>query len=447
MNFILNNLKKNNYYLPISLGLTLSGIPFCLRPGIGRMYQKQERNIKRYNTYDLEQKRKYIFDCFYNVFSHAYKNILFYRDLYKSNGLNVDDINCFEDIKRVPIIRKRDLLDIPLEDRSFSVPNRLLVNTGGSSGKTLSFYMDPIRYGNEWAHIHSMWSIYGYKPSKLKINFGGTSNLKGGVQYDFARNALKFNIYADPYQASKELIQICKKHKVEYLHGYPSAISNFSLHCERNEPELVTILRSSLKAAFLSSEFPSPNYRNNIERVFDIPTQAFYGHTETCVMAVEKVKDSYNVFQTYGYAEAEPLDENIFELIGTSYFNFASPLIRYNTEDTINSINISDGILEFFKIETGRKGEFILDNEGKQIPLTGLVFGRHHELFNVCDHVQISQKNKGKAIIYCVSSSVIPEEELKDQFDSSSLKIDFTFKRIDKPIQSKSGKINLLVKE
>jgi|SRR5690554_6930956 len=439
---ILSLLKKSNSELPIWLGFELSKIPFKYRPGLGKLYQEQNENIKQFNALSIDQKQKRIYNRFYKVFEHAYTKIPFYSELYKKAGIKLEDINCFDKIKDIPIISKQDLIDTPLEERSYPIKGRFKVNTGGSSGKPLSFFMDPLRFGNEWAHIHNMWAQLGYTPQKLKLSFDGRSTVNDYIQYDLIRHSLRFDIYSDKTKNCQKLLSICRKYDVEFLHGYPSAISEFAIHCALYEPELLKRLKSTLKGAFLSSEYPSPHYRDTIEEIFNIPTQSFYGHTETCVMAVEEERFKYKVFQTYGYAESIEMGDTT-DLVGTSFFNFASPLIRYNTEDSIKVIDINNGVLNTFEIKEGRKGEFILDKNNVKISLTGLLFGRHHKLFDVSDHIQVSQTKQGLAKILYVSDK--NHQDFDSLFDSSNVQIDFSFERISKPILTKSGKINLLV--
>ncbi len=444
MKLILNYLKKNRLPVPIGLGLLMSKIPYGKRPGLGILYSQQQNAIDQYKSFSEQNKQKYIYEKFFRIFSHAYLNIKFYRDLYDKAKINPDIIKSYSDIEKVPVISKKDLLEYDLKDRSFPLKNALLVNTGGSSGKTLSFYMDPERYGNEWAHIHNMWSKYNFKPSDLKITFDGRAkNNNNKIVYDFARNSLLYNIYGDPLQLSKELIKVTNRHSIRYLHGYPSAMYEFALFCETNE-ELLHLLRKTLVAAFLSSEFPSPHYRNKIEEVFGIPTQSFYGHTETCVLAVEADKYIYDTYQTYGFAEAIRID-NKHHLVGTSYFNFASPLIRYDTEDIIEPLNPAETILSQFKIVEGRLGEFVIDKNGKKIPLTGLIYGRHHKLFDFSEHIQVFQDTPGVAIILFVSNKDISEVEAKKLFNSENVDITFKFYKSNKPILSTSGKVNLKI--
>lgn len=446
MKRFLNKLKESDVEMPIAIGQFLAHIPFSIRPGIAKTYREQKKLIIAFNDFTIKQKEDVIFGKFYKVFEHAYLNVPFYNCLYKTHGLKLTDITSLADIKNIPIVSKKELMAVPLEERSYPIKNRLKVNTGGSSGEPFSFYMDPLRYGNEWAHIHYMWSKLGYRPSSLKLGFDGRSTVKDLIKYDFIRNNLRYDIYADPFLVCEKLSNIVKHKNIEYLHGYPSAIYGFAKHCKKNNANLLKILKGTLKGAFLSSEFPAPHYRNGIEEIFNIETQSFYGHTETCVMAMEKNKYEYEVFQTYGYAESGVPENNSTNLIGTSYFNFASPLIRYNTQDSIEVLNTEGEWLKTFKIKKGRNSDFILDINGNKISLTGLIFGRHHKLFDLCDHVQIKQEKAAEATILYVTKNNQPIKNIDELFDSRNIQIKFDFRNIKKPILTQSGKINLLIK-
>ena len=133
------------------------------------------------------------------------------------------------------------------------------------------------------------------------------------------------------------------------------------------------------------------------------------------------------------------------ELIGTSYYNQASPLIRYNTNDEVTDIVRDDGILQSFKMKGGRSGEFVIDREGKKINLTGLIFGRHHELFNEAKYIQVKQIEKGIIEIHYVSDG-LSVDKAATLFDSNNVNMDISFVQRDEPVRTVSGKVGLLIK-
>src|SRR5699024_9411455 len=103
-------------------------------------------------------------------------------------GFHPRMLNSFSDIKSIPIVSKSILQKWDIEDRSTSKPSRYKVNTGGSSGTPFGFYIQPDSIGHEWAHMHTIWGGLDYKPSDLKLVFGGRSDLKKVVEYDVVRN-------------------------------------------------------------------------------------------------------------------------------------------------------------------------------------------------------------------------------------------------------------------
>ena len=88
-----------------------------------------------------------------------------------------------------------------------------------------------------------------------------------------------------------------------------------------------------------------------------------------------------------------------------------------------------------------------MDFKHKKIPLTGLIFGRHHSLFNYCNYIQIFQKNIGYATILYVLKKPISGFDPSSHFDESNIDMEFDYQEINKPVKSKNGKNLLLVKK
>lgn len=439
--FLKNNLKN----IPPSIGKAINNIPYSYRPGIGTIYRTRKEEIGLFESYSINQQQAFIFERMKSLVEYAYNDILFYKEFYDRKSFNPKQLKSFDDLKRIPIIDKTILNEYDLEKRSVDVKDRYIVNTGGSSGTPFSFYIEPSAMGHEWAHMHQIWKELDFKPSDLKIVFGGRSDLKKLVEYDVVRNHFAIDIYADYKIVAKELKKVLKRHTIKYLHGYPTSIYDFAIFCREEDPELQRLLSMNLKGVFFGSEYPHAHYRDVIEEVFGVKTISWYGHTERAVLAYEKhEKFKYEPFQTYGFAEALKVDDENYELIGTSYYNFASPLIRYNTNDIISEVESNNGILRSFKVTKGREGEFIIDKDGKKINLTGLIFGRHHELFNEAKYIQVKQIENGIIEIHYVAN--LSTDKAASLFDSNNVNMDISFVQRDEPVRTVSGKVGLLIK-
>lgn len=445
---IISSLKQNQIQLPVWLGVLIARIPFSWRPIVGKIYKLRMKQAERFETVSVEEKKNIIFKQMFEIVKYSLDNIPFYQQFYAKHRFTLDQLKSFDDIDKIPVISKDDLMGCDLFNRSNMSLDKMLVNTGGSSGKTLSFYIEPSAIAHERVHVNYMRRELGFHYYSLRLRIIGQSKVKNGVDYEFARNCYSLNMY-QPFANNKDrLMKMLKKHGVDYLQGYPSVLAEFAEFCSQNQ-DLLRLIKKHLRGILYNSEYPYPVYRDVIESVFQVPSQAFYGHTERCVMAYEKdgVRNIYHVLQTYGYTEVMKRDDGRYDLIGTSYYNHASPLIRYNTNDIVDNPVFESGLLKSFEIIEGRSGQFVTDRDGRKISLTGLIMGRHHSLFEYCDHIQIMQSERGKATILYVprlGQSITKPAAL---FDSSNVNIVFEFKQIDKPIRTKSGKVNLLVKE
>lgn len=443
---IISSLKANKFGMPYWMGQLFAYIPFGWRPMVGKQYRAKQKEMRTYDNMSAGERKQFIFQHMYKIVAYALENIKFYQEFYAKKGFKLEDLKSFDDIEKIPIITKQDLLEYSIEDRTNMAVKKYKVNTGGSSGYTLSFYHSPDRIGTGWAHYHRMWGRLGFKPYKLRMTLGGRSNIKGGLWYEFARHAIALDMYKPYGETAPKLKKFLKRHKCYFLHGYPSVMADLAAYCEKDE-ELRALLKKGLQGAFLNSEFPYPMYRDKIEQVFGIKTQSFYGHTESCVMAWEDDDEKflYHPYQTYGYGEAIKNDSGKYDLIGTAYDNIASPLIRYNTKDIIDNPKYEDGILTSFYIYEGRSNQVVVDKNGRNISLTGLIMGRHHQLMEQSSHIQVSQKEEGKATIYYVPLPNVKMDNPASLFDSSNVEIDFEYKKIDAPLRTKAGKVILLV--
>lgn len=429
----------------ICLGRLLNKIPYKLVPKIGAIYCDAQQEISKYDKDNLQQ--EYVFHKIYSIVEYAINNIKFYRDFYAAKGFALEQLKTFYDIPKIPVITKHDLMKVPLEDRSIETGDNILVNTGGSTGVPLTFYKLKKSRIKEMAYYHYAWKNIGYDKSMVRLQFVGRQDEKGLI-YEFARNQLRVSIY-EPFDILLQQLSIINKRElVGFLQGYPSVIYEFAIFCIQHPDEYEqSHLSKSLKGIFLNSEYPQPLYRKKIEAVFKVRTVASFGHTEGLCLGFD-YGERYQVMQSYGYSEAVEMEDGI-HLVGTTYDNIASPLIRYDTNDIMDEVKIDNGILKSFTMTSGgRNGQYVVDANGKHISLTGLIFGKHHALFNYCSQLQISQKAKGKATIYYVPMDDLPIGfDPASLFDSRGIDIVFEFKQIAEPIKTKAGKVMLKINE
>lgn len=437
-------LKEKADKLPYGVGAMLAKIPYGIRPPLRTSFQRAAREMALVERLSEEDRRHFAFERVKAVACYAVENVDFYRQFYGDHGVDPNKMGDFTDIEMLPIVDKAIMQDVPMEQRSASVASRSKVNTGGSSGKPLSFYIEPSAMGHEWAHMLSLWKRIGFTTDQPKIVFSGLYRVGELVSYDSVRHSFLLNIASDWKDLADAIEAHPRARQCRYLHGYPSAMFDFVLWLEKTGHPLLATFRKNIQGIMLSSEYPVPHLRAAVEQAIEAKSVSWYGHTERTVLAGEAGEQYlYAPFLSYGLAEAVEFD-GVHQLVGTSYYNFASPLIRYNTEDSIEPA-FEGGLLKTFRIDGGRKGDFILDVDGNKIFLTAIIFGRHHALFDHVSHVQVRQEEAGRAtIVYTTHDALAPEEAAR-MFDSKAIKVEFGFERRERPVRTKLGKVPLLI--
>ena len=420
----------------------MSCIPYSLR--LGKAYQQSVADISVFNHLDSDEKKREIVQRVSAAVRYAYANNDFYRKLYIENDFHPEEIHSFEDLSRIPLVEKRNLRKVGCEDRSTPQPGRMKINTGGTSGEPLDFYIDKDAFAREWGHMHRIWSRLNYKPTDLKLTFRGKNLGNLPLRYNAVHNEYLVNAYCP----SREVLAALEKvgERIRFFHGYPSAIYEFVKYCHRDRPELLELFRENLKGIFFGSEHLAPVYRDEIERKLNVPTISWYGHSEMAILAHEIEPYIYRPFYSYGFCEAVKDNEGHFKLVGTSYYNLASPFIRYDTGDLIDPI-FKDGLLQQFRVTSGRIGDFIIDLGGHRISLTALIFGRHHDIFKDAKFIQISQDTPGRAtlLITLEDDKATGMDSPAEKFDLSNIDIEFDYRILKEPFRTSNGKVPLRV--
>ncbi|XNS97676.1 hypothetical protein AB6D28_015075 [Vibrio cyclitrophicus] len=417
-------------------------VPYSLR--LGKAYNEHKRLQHEYEFFSKNDKDNFHYLKLKKILDYAYYNNDFYRSFYDSRGYNPSSFKKLDDFKNVPIVKKSDLKNYALKKRSCCNNSPFKVNTGGTSGEPLEFYLDKRSFAREWAYMHKIWGKLGYSYLDAKLAFRGKNNGGEPLTYNVIHNEYVVDAYVSYEELTESIRNLCKNKKINYLHGYPSSIYAFCKHIKDNNIDVLELFNGKLKGVFFGFEYPAPVFRDLIENTLEVKSVSWYGHSEMAILAYEKSENfTYYPFQTYGFVEVEsdPFGEG--RLLGTSYYNFNSPFIRYDTGDLVSDTKYSDDVLYSFRIASGRIGDFIFDKENNPISLTALIFGRHHDAFNKIDFLQIGQEKIGEATLFVTSRNSV---ELSD-FDLNNVNIKFFLQRMEKPVKTNAGKIPLFVSQ
>lgn len=432
---MLKPLKELVERCPYSVGRWLARAPFSWR--LGGEYARAKTECKDAEKWSDVEKEAYAVKKIRQIFEYARSRFPCYRKRFEEAGILKLEIKTVSDIAKIPTI---DKAWARAHFQEFHGAYRL--NTGGSSGEPAAFWGDKDCWAREWAHMHTIWEMLGYDYRDLKLAIRGRDLGRRPFSYNPVHNEYIINTYLSVKDYAGKLRKLFDKLNVKWFHGYPSSIYQFILECEEAYGKDGTRrLFKTVCGLLLSSEFPLPYMKEKFNE-YGLKWISWYGHTEMCVLAYDgDCCNRYRPFATYGLSEVED-----GHLLGTSFHNFDMPLIRYDTGDLVEATKVSEGgLVEEFAIKEGRSGDFIEDKHGKKIPLTALIFGRHHRAFDVADYVQIAQDEPGKATLYVTMKKSASSLDMARFFDLANVDVDFEFKILDKPIRTALGKLKLRV--
>ncbi len=274
------------------------------------------------------------------IISHAYETVPYYASVIKGLRLTPDDVQNIDDIKKLPIIGKKEVMrEGPrfVSGHFFKIFLRT-AHTGGTTGARLILKRDLWSIGNEhafvrrqfdWAGIdlidrcaYMMWRVITAPGRKLDKPY----------VYDAAMKELILSTF----HLSEDMVPLYARaitdYKIKVLVSYPSAAYVLAKGCLEHG------IRLPLKAVLTTSETLDSAKRETISKAFGCKIYDFYGSSERVCYIHTCEHGSYHIIPEYGLTEllpAEPPNEDCYRIVATGFWNMAMPLIRYDIGDLV----------------------------------------------------------------------------------------------------------------
>jgi phenylacetate-CoA ligase len=387
---------------------------------------------------------------------YAYDFVPFYHRLYRELKVDVSQVQGAEDLVKLPIVRKDDLRrEDPnqLVSKEFNLQQLKAVRSSGSTGKPFQVLISGAE--DDWRKaIYMRANIScGQKLRDRWVvltaphHFQDTTNIQRKLRI-FAQTCVSI------YDSSEEKIRQIVAAKPNVLDGYSGAL--FLLAKEVEQKELDSIRP---RVIFGSAEFIDENSRRSLERVFKAPFCDQFGCSEIdrsawqCLERTGYHMDVDSVITQFVDKEGEEVSSGERgEVVYTSLFNFAMPLIRYAVGDVAvpsESLCSCGRTLPMMKVVEGRKDSFlILPNDVILSPRVFTTAMSAFSYYNAIEQFCIRQRRKGYFEIYIKKKNDIDEKKMAAElsahlrsFLNLSGEIMFKTKFVDEVPRSKSGKL------
>ena len=331
------------------------------------------RNIKMMNDWSTEEIDIWQTNRLKELVQHAYYHTVYYKEVFDSRGLKPEDIQTFDDLKKLPVLTK-EIIKARFEDikpDNIQQIKHRFSSTGGSTGDPLRFLLDENTWGFVTAAKINAWKSTGYHYGDLYVSLGSSSlfpvNKRSRIHevYYRIRNTIPLNGMNMENAVCKKYTDIILENKAHYLYGYASSIYLLALYVQKNSIQL------DIKGVYSTSEVLTDAYRQTIESTFNVRVLDCYGARDGGITAYEVTSGFYNVsYNTF----CETKDENaLSKLYSTNLIDFAFPFIRYELGDEVLLDKDSDNQYNGQTIKKigGRSADIIHLSNGKVLTNPG----------------------------------------------------------------------------
>lgn len=306
---------------------------------------------------------------FRRILLFAYRNIKFYRMKYKSAGIHPEDIRCRDDIRKLPVLTKKEIIENQntIYNNNYS-GKKFKRSTSGSTGIPLIFYKDGLSMAKMDAILYRNYSWAGIDIGDRQARFWGHPlNERERSRLNFQDRVLN-RLRLSPFELEeKNYLQYLKQmesFKAQYIYGYAQSVFQFSDYFYQKRKDLSYL---KLKAVILTGEMVFPHQTEIIKKVFGCDVAEEYGCTEVGLIAFRCRYGNMHLMENLlieASADESRVSGNIIvsELYGSLF-----PFIRY---------------------QIGDRGHINDKKEcpcGRKLPVLESIFGRQDEFIRCPD--------------------------------------------------------------
>lgn len=325
----------------------------------------------------LHQMTELRLNAFLSLLNHAYNTVPYYQKLFQKHNLKLSDFSTLDDIRKLPILTKEDIRSAGHSLQSTDINNMkyIIARSGGTTGEPIASYVNKKAQAlGTYAYLRGLeWM--GWKPGiPIVTLFGGSLHRpeKKSVRIKIREIALgtKFlPAFELTKQNARRYLDTISKYSPCVIKGYASSIYNLALYTQEMNITNIRILN-----VFSTAENLPEQWANKISEVFNCPVKSYYGCGEINSLGfqVEQsgpyiVPDEHVIIESQNLTLNGVLHNN--NLLVTSLFNYAQPLIRYQLGD-IGEVAASGIVHPTRSAITnliGRTSDFFLRKDGSTV--------------------------------------------------------------------------------
>lgn len=341
------------------------------RKRYGKAYYDYLNFLKMFDAWSLDKKTGYQFEELKRFLEFAKSNSNYYANLYK--GIDLNTINCFEDLKQLPIIDKEAIRSNIEIINTIRRKGAIEGHTGGTTGKSLVVLRTPEDMMKRMAMLDNFKARVGFVHRKMRrATFNGKHIIppdqtkKVFWRYNIACKQMIYSSFHLTEENMKYYVRSINRFKPDAIDGFFTSMCDVASYIERNKINLTF----TPVAIFPTSETLTESGRELLERVFKSKVYNQYASSEGAPFVTECKNQTLHIELASGVFEH--FEEGNDEVLVTSFTTHGTPLIRYRIGDTMvfadSNEKCSCGLnAPIVKEIQGRKLDFLYTADGAKI--------------------------------------------------------------------------------
>lgn len=316
-----------------------------------------------------------------NLLTHAVTNTEFY------SKFDYKDLCSFPIVNKSILIENYEKIKVNIDKIPFQKGEMSVQVTSGSTGTPFSVPLDTFKKNRRIAELKYFGEKVGFKSHDKLIHLRTWNRWQNKSKYQsFKENIIPFSISQIDQNKLNKLCSIVKKKRVKALRGYASSIDLFAKYAEKNG-----IKFPKLKIIIAGSEGLLDGTRDLVAKHIGCGIISQYANQENGILGQESILErkspfylnhaSY-IFEIFKLNEDSPAPYGeLGRIIITDLFNYAFPIIRYDTGDVGIMAPMSKYSNDYPVLEQiyGRKIDLIYDaNEDIVHPMAIAMILKHY---------------------------------------------------------------------
>ena len=420
----------------------------------GRSINSKLNFLEKSQWWSLDQLEEYQNKRLRVLIHHAYHHVPYYRQIFDERKLVPADIQTKADLIKLPILSKSEFkANFPNGMTALNLKKGTYTKaaSSGSTGEPIQYLLSKEAYSMNIAAGLRAWSWMGFKlgDKYVKISQNQRKTAEKRLQ-DLVMNDHYVYLKNIEQEGLLETISALQKIQPKVLRCYPDPLEFLAdLILDRK-------LDVHLNAIASTGSNLHESARKKMEEAFHCKVFDGYSCEGSAPYFQCEQNELYHGAMEYGIAEfvdVEEIETGVFrgKHIATNLWNFASPFIRYDSQDVLEWTNepCSCGRQSHtVKRILGRENDILVCRNGKKLIVQ--LFVIYFSKIKAIDQFQIIQHSFDNIdFLFRVNKKYTNEieEEIRaywtNLIDDSSLKI--SIRLVDEILPTKSGKRRFVI--